>query len=282
MLDISNGLADCLGPNCSKLASRKLPHFFHCKHCRILFNQKAESCDYEEDYFFVEYERQYGRSYVKDKANIQKKMIWRLRLLAQAGQKLRKIPQRYLQLLEIGSACGFFLELASKSGYKALGWEVSRSMARYANDRGYPTETGDLAALYQKWRANPQKFDVIAAFYVIEHLKEPFSFWEMAQKMLRPGGFLALALPSTCGPDFYFNRKGWLAKHPTDHFVDYSPRSLKRLGQIYSFRTLSIHSEGIHPERFPLGNLPILKKIYQTFQKRFAFSDTMFAILRKI
>ena len=112
-------------------------------------------------------------------------------------------------------------------------------------------------------------------------LKTHFFFWEAAHELLHYGGLLALAVPSLFGPSFYFNKKRWILEHPTDHFIDYSPTSLKKIGKAYSFQLLDIYAEGIHPERFPLGKIPILKGVYRAFQRSTAFADTIFVIFRR-
>ena len=284
--------------------------FKRCQICRLVFYKKASSQEYESDYFFTEYENQYGKSYLNDKERIQLRMKWRLDLVQ---KYLSSSDQTKPRLLEIGSACGFFLELAQKAGFSSEGWEISNAMAKIANQRNLTTKTGDFSSLYKNWLQNknednecrdgeaiiygapqgtPQtclpahtsthkKFDVLAAFYVIEHFSEPFIFWEAASNLLKPNGLLVLSLPSIAGPSFLFSKSQWASTHPKDHFVDYSPKSLNMISKAYHFKRLCLKAEGIHPERIPMGSLPFFKNVYKMWQRSFAFSDTIFIIFKK-
>ena len=263
-----------LGKCSFRKIARQAPFSF-CKGCRLIFYNKGIPTDYEKNYFFEEYKTQYGRSYLDDKINIQKKMKKKWEILKQYTTSSQS-----KRLLEVGSACGFFLELTKESNFIAEGWEISSYMAKIANRKDCFTRIGSFRELYQKWGKKPEKFDILVAFYAIEHFQDIFFFWEAAGELLVKGGILALALPSSFGPSFYFRRQEWIRNHPKDHFADHSPQSLRRFASFFGFELLKVSAEGIHPERFPLGTLPVFKKIYEWFQEKYAFSDTIFAILK--
>ena len=275
----------CLADVCDWHPHPRLPDFLHCQHCRLVFNSRAYKKEYEDHYFLKEYKKQYGKSYFEDKQNIQKRMTWRLKHLQKYTQENNRTilceNTTPCKLLEIGSACGFFLELAQEVGFEVLGWEVSSLMGKYANQHGLTTKIDNFESLYYDWKKRPSQVHVVAAFYVIEHLKKPFLFWKAVSEMLHDGGLLALAVPSIFGPTFYFNKCDWRSQHPSDHFVDYSPASLKKIGKTYSLKLLDVYSEGIHPNRFPLGNVSIFQSFYRILQKKVPFSDTVFAIFKK-
>ena len=191
-------------------------------------------------------------------------------------------PDSKKRLLEVGSACGFFLELVKDLSFTIEGWEISSSMSKAANEQGYFTRRGSFEELYEKWKEKPKKFNVLAAFYVIEHFQNTFLFWEGAKELLVPGGILLISVPSSFGPSYYFHQKAWIQNHPKDHFIDYSPQSLEKVSSFFSLKLLEISAEGIHPERFPLGRLPFLKKIYEFIQKKYAFSDTILAVFKRL
>ncbi len=275
----------CLADRCDWCSHPLLSSFFRCQNCRLVLNSTANKKEYEGNYFLDEYKKQYGRSYFEDKKNIQKQMTWRLKhivkyLSKNSGVILYQDMTPY-KLLEIGSACGFFLELAQKVGFEVLGWEVSSLMGEHANQHGLTTQINDFESLYHDWKKSPFQVHVLVAFYVIEHFERPFLFWKAAAKILHSGGILALSVPSMFGPTFYFNKRDWISQHPSDHFFDYSPASLKKIGKAYSLELLNLYSEGIHPNRFPFGSLPFVRSFYQVFQKKVPFSDTVFAVFKK-
>jgi SAM-dependent methyltransferase len=98
------------------------------------------------------------------------------------------------RLLEIGSGFGFFLKAARDAGFDVHGLEFSangRAHARAAfglDVSDVPFERSGLAA---------SSFDVVCAFYVVEHLADPRAFLLEAARLLAPGGLLFLRWPHT-------------------------------------------------------------------------------------
>lgn len=261
--------------------SKKLTSFvLSCPTCYLHSFLNAKTIEYEDHYFLEEYQKQYKSTYINDKKKIQHRMQWRLQLLNQYLSKAKIPNAKNKSLLEIGSSAGFFLELAQKSNYHIQGWEISNFMTKYANKAGIPTIQGDLFSLYQKYK-NQKKFDVIAAFYVIEHLSDQQKIWEIFSDLIKPNGFLLISTPSIFGPTFYFNLPQWIQTHPKDHFVDYSPKSIKKIAKLFQFKVVTQKAEGIHPQRFWKGSSIIGKYLYTLIQRKFTFSDTLFTILQK-
>lgn len=94
-------------------------------------------------------------------------------------------------LLDIGCNRGLLLEAARRQGWQVIGVEISPESANRArNDFGltvYPKIT-DIDP--------SQQFDLITAWHVLEHTREPLLFLQQAVARLRPGGILAIQVPS--------------------------------------------------------------------------------------
>ncbi len=273
-------------PDCPVCHSKTTPlpgteKFSRCVQCGVVVHNRARSTEYEDDYFDKEYKNQYGRSYLDDEPQITQKAEDRIRKLTRLFPEITDMP--FIRILEIGSSAGFFLARAKSRGWNVLGWEISRNMAKYANQNQIPTVQGDFLSLYEKWKKNPQHFDILAAFYALEHIPDQKKIWEAFSAMTTENGFLLLALPSTYGPVFYFHFNRWEKEHPADHFVDYSPFSLKMAARQYGFDLVAIFPESLHPERFPLAKHfgKPLAPVWNWIQDEFVFADTFYAILRK-
>lgn len=250
--------------------------FKYCNNCGTINYTRAKKTEYEDSYFFKEYREQYKRNYLEDKHILQKRMSERL-------QTIEDFRQPPAELLEIGSAAGFFLELALEKGYQARGWEVSKTMSTYANEHGWPTVNIDfLTMAYETIQHHPEQFDIICAFYVIEHFNEQKKVFQYLYQLLKKDGLVALALPSSYGPLFTFHFQNWALSHPSDHFVDYSPASIQKAAAIYGFKVLKIIPEALHPERFPLSENVVTAGFYRYIQTQMNFADTMFVLLQKI
>ncbi|HMV37349.1 MAG TPA: class I SAM-dependent methyltransferase [Turneriella sp.] len=259
----------------TSLAALSDKRFGVCSKDGLVVNGAYEFRRYEHDYFEQEYRNQYGRSYTEDRQAI----------LARNEIRFAKLKElapvaTHPQVLEVGSAAGYFLKIMQEAGYAVRGWEISEAMTKYSNARGIKTVRQDFlrgAALHEKQQKQP--YDIVAMFYVLEHIPEQKLAWQKLAGLVRPGGYLLLALPSAGGPTFHFHRQRWYDTHPLDHSVDYSPRSLKLAGRQFGFKLVSAFSEGIHPQRFPLGAYRLPGRLYRAALEHAPLGDTIFAIL---
>lgn len=263
----------CNGP-LSPLSDRR---FAWCKRERVVVNLGYEFRRYEHDYFEKEYKNQYGRTYTADRQSI----------LARNKQRYEQIRERispatHPQVLEVGSAAGYFLKIMHDEGYAVHGWEISAAMTKYANARGLKTTQQDfLKGAAQHVKRERKPFDIVAMFYVLEHLPEQAQVWHYLSNLVKPSGYLLLALPSAAGPMFRFHRGEWYASHPTDHKIDYSPESLRLTGKRFGFVLETVSSEGIHPHRLPLGRFAPLGRLYRKVLEAAPLADTIFTVLKR-
>ena len=105
---------------------------------------------------------------------------------------LRFIPQPG-DLLDLGCGRGEFLAAAAKAGHRVLGLDHDQAML--AEARELPVRQADALDFLQ---STPNRYDVITAFHVIEHLavREAEAMIRLAADRLRPGGRLIIATPN--------------------------------------------------------------------------------------
>ncbi len=253
------------------------PSFAVCPNDRLVINLAYRAVRYESDYFDKEYKAQYGKSYMADRQAILERNQHRY-------EKVKNLfsPTTHPQVLEIGSAAGYFLKAMQDEDFIVRGWEISKTMATYANARGLKTTRQDfLKGAKDHEKKNKKPYDVVAMFYVLEHLPAQKEVWQHLARLVRPSGFLLLALPSATGPMFRFHRAEWYKSHPTDHAIDYSPKALKRVGAQFGFAVRALFAEGMHPQRFPLGNIGFMNRLYRKALEHAPLSDTIFAVLER-
>ena len=93
-----------------------------------------------------------------------------IRLYKKHLQKIIKLKPPPAKLLEIGCARGVFGDLAQKSGYKVTGMEINTYACEYAKEKfNLNIEQATIEAV----DFEPESFDIIVAFDVIEHLIDP-------------------------------------------------------------------------------------------------------------
>lgn len=107
-----------------------------------------------------------------------------LGLLARAGIA----PCR---LLDAGCGPGWTLERFAAAGFDARGADASPAAVALARGRGLAAETLDLER-----DAIPGRFPLIAAFEVLEHLRDPLATLGKLAAALEPGGRLLVSLPN--------------------------------------------------------------------------------------
>jgi SAM-dependent methyltransferase len=96
-------------------------------------------------------------------------------------------------LLELGSAGGFFLEGARRAGFRVRGIELSPQAAEYSKrELGLDVFQGQLEAAPMP----PESFDVAYADNVLEHTTSPGRVLDLLRGLLRRGGHLVVIVPS--------------------------------------------------------------------------------------
>jgi len=114
----------------------------------------------------------------------------RLRTFTHNFDTIERFLPRGGRMLEVGSYCGIFLDIARKRGHDVLGVEPSAWASAYARDTlGVPTVTGGLDAL----PGGTKPFDVVCSWDVLEHLSDPMGQLEVINHQLRPGGVFAFS-----------------------------------------------------------------------------------------
>jgi SAM-dependent methyltransferase len=98
------------------------------------------------------------------------------------------------RLLEIGPSWGAFCMLAKDAGYEVEAIEMDRQCCEFIERRigiRVLNRLDEAQAL-----ADATQPDVIAAWHVLEHLRDPWRLVDVAAERLAPGGALVLALPN--------------------------------------------------------------------------------------
>ncbi len=102
--------------------------------------------------------------------------------------------QRGGKLLDVGCGTGFFLAQAQRTGqWEVMGIEPVETAAAYARRI---VRAPILVGRFSDVELPRSSFDVITMWHVLEHLAEPIVDLSRAHALLRPGGWLVLAIPN--------------------------------------------------------------------------------------
>jgi 2-polyprenyl-3-methyl-5-hydroxy-6-metoxy-1,4-benzoquinol methylase len=139
------------------------------------------------------------------------------------------------RLLDVGCACGYFLEVAANNGYDVWGLEFSRNAIAAAQPEIRPRIIH--ASLDALGREHEGRYDIISAFDIIEHLEQPVEFLRQAKRLLRPGGSLVISTPDA---DHWLRPlmgARWPMLQPMQHLTIFSRQSLRAALDAAGFRT---------------------------------------------
>lgn len=227
--------------------------YFRCGSCGMVYLTRfgsARVAPYTNSYFFEEYRRQYGRTYLDDWPNLVGLAASRLDVIeALAAKSVGR--DKGLALLDIGCAYGSYLEAARGRGHEPYGIDISADAARHVRENlGLPAVAGDFA--------DPRvagsfggPFDCVSLWYVIEHFEDLDAVLRNAASLLRAGGILAISTPSGEGVSARFAGPRFFAASPEDHFTVWEPSRVRVALAFHGFRVERLRSTGHHPERFP-------------------------------
>lgn len=140
------------------------------------------------------------------------------------------------KIFDVGSATGFFLDIARKRGYEVLGIEYSSFASSEARKKGIDTICGDL--LDSDVVIEKESFDVVSMLDVLEHFKNPFDELKKASEILKKDGLLIINTPN--GESFIskFLKTKWHLVVPPEHLFYFSPKNLKMFLESIGFEVV--------------------------------------------
>jgi 2-polyprenyl-3-methyl-5-hydroxy-6-metoxy-1,4-benzoquinol methylase len=255
-----------------------------CPHCGVIYLARLNDAPvaYEKDYFFSDYKKQYGKTYLEDFPNLVEtgkrrlERINKLLRISRRGAEAKGIhtphptPHSLPSILDIGCAYGPFLAAAALRGFSPAGVEPAPDAARYVKETlGFPCYHGFFPAAASdeigesgksdedeieeiRRLSNNGVFDAVTLWYVIEHFEEAGKVLRRIHGLLKDGGALAFSTPSFSGVSGRKSPASFLKNSPPDHFIVLSTIICAWILRRYGFRLRKIVVTGHHPERFPL------------------------------
>jgi 2-polyprenyl-3-methyl-5-hydroxy-6-metoxy-1,4-benzoquinol methylase len=225
--------------------------YIRCSRCGMLYLESFDAeRDYTEDYFFEEYRRQYGRTYLEDADHIRRMGHARL------DRIIQRVP-RAGRLLDVGCAYGPFMTAAAERGFTVCGVDASEAAVRYVRETLGFEAHGLLLEDLADGKVRPTgledgAMDVVTMWFVIEHLPRLKSALTTVAGLLREGGVFAFSTPNAVGVSGRSRFRRFLEQSPRDHFTIWSPAVARRVLREHGFVVKRIRVTGHHPVRFPV------------------------------
>lgn len=255
---------DFFCPTCNRLTIRR--YLYHkagmpiiqCKVCGL-----GKACPDEfdpETYYDASYfngSRPDGYSnYVEGKSVLQDHFQQELNLL-------KKLGANGGELLELGCAYGYFLEVA-QNHYSINGLEICEDAVVDCQKRGLVGVR--QGAICSEALVNMPMADVVVLLDVIEHLPEPRAAMEAVVSKLNLGGLLLITTGDFSSLSAKVAGRHWRLMTPPQHLWFFSSRSLKQMGESLGLEVIYID--------YPFKKVPLGLIVYQIC-RYFSFSPCL-------
>ena len=205
-----------------------------CPSCGLLWTPdmgKKVLDDFYSKSYFKSQDRVFGyNNYVEDEEILRINARYIL-------SEFPKFKDYQPKILDIGCAHGFLLDEARKLGWETQGLEFSAEAVNYAvNKLNLDVSTGSIIQA----DFPESSFNIITMIGVIEHLIDPVVAIRKINKILKPGGYLAITTINTKGPIRLFDLK------PPEHLYYFSAKNLSLLLERENFEVLKLSSYWCH------------------------------------
>ena len=196
-------------------------------------------------------------SHTNTKRNLFEKAYHFVRQIA-LKRKLKLINSFQTQekyLLDIGCGTGDFLETAKNNGWQITGIEPSDNAREIANKK----TNNSVYKIEQLLKLEPNSFDVISLWHVLEHLPNLDEHIKIFKRLLKPNGRLVIAVPNYKSFDALYYKSFWAAFDVPRHLWHFSKTGIQKL-----FAQESFDVEKIEPMKFDAFYVCLLSEKYKS------------------
>ncbi|MFA6192496.1 MAG: class I SAM-dependent methyltransferase [Sulfurimonas sp.] len=228
---------------------REEHNFWECDNCGVIYLFPYLSVEEERHFYKKEFEK-FMSSRVgdhRDWSNAQKHVMSNQDQVKRRWNFLDEHIKQDKKLLEIGCSSGFMMDAFKDAGLKCFGVEPSGEFLEFLQKNGHIA----YESLDDLKKNEDIKFDIIAHFFVFEHISNPFEFLKETYSMLNKNGVIIAEIPSSTDAltSVYnipaFEKFYWSIAH---HYY-YNPKSLE-----FILSKLGYRYELLPEQRYDLSN----------------------------
>ena len=129
-------------------------------------------------------------------------------------------------LLDIGCGAGYFIKCALERGWQGHGLELLPEYVQYAQET-LNLKNVQQGSLDNELPFQPQAFDAVTLWDLIEHLRHPLACLEKINAVTKPGGLLIIWTPNV--KNSIFVKDQWLSYKINQHIYFFSRNSLQQI-----------------------------------------------------
>ena len=137
-----------------------------------------------------------------------------------------------INLLDIGTGTGAFLDKAFSSGFSVTGHELDEGARKICKDK-YDIEPGEQGKLFE---LPDQKYDAVTMWHVLEHVHQLHEYLDQIKRVLKPDGVALIALPNYTSLDAQNYDGYWAAYDVPRHLYHFTPIAVSKLAEQHEMK----------------------------------------------
>jgi len=184
---------------------------------------------------------------------------------------ITRVNQGQGRILDVGCGTGDFLQACEQSGWSISGIEPNEQAIRLALTKtNFKDYERTVEALID---SNPESFDVITMWHVLEHVPNLADFINKIKSLLKPNGVLIVAVPNFKSWDAKHYNSFWAAYDVPRHLWHFSRNSMERIFSEFDMKILEIlpmnfdsYYVSLLSEKYKKGKQNFFSAFYQGFR----------------
>jgi len=145
------------------------------------------------------------------------------------------------RILDVGCGVGYFLQHAASKGWEVYGTEFTDAAIASCEAKGIRMKQGPLSTDWYE----PESFDIITSFEVLEHINNPVPEVNRFHALLRKGGVVYFTTPNfNCFERIWLKSSYSVICYP-EHLCYYTARTANYLMTRAGFRKVKLQTTGI-------------------------------------
>jgi len=138
------------------------------------------------------------------------------------------------KILDIGCGTGDFLNVCKKNNYKVFGVEPNENANKIASNKIGGKLVKNLNEILES------QFDIITLWHVLEHVPNLEEYISQIKKLLKPSGYLIIAVPNFKSFDADYYKQYWAAFDVPRHLWHFSKKSIQVLFSKQQIKVIKI------------------------------------------
>ncbi len=188
-----------------------------------------------------------------------------------ARELLKLLPVGKGLLLDVGCGLGWLVKEANSLGFRASGVDPSKTLVNL----GKKELDVDLKITFPK----NQKFDVVVAKHVLEHIFKIDKILRQIFYVLKPGGYFLVACPNNASLLHWLFGNRWYGLRPAQHVWQFTPKTLTALLKRNGFKIEKVIVNSLDYQ--PGGTKQIIFGFLTNLANLFQIGDQVVVICRR-